>query len=458
MVVRLLCILLLLGLPPQAFADERLAAANESLLNQLEVITLASGKSQFSAYRQQLSDEQPLSPARIYSIAEAVSQFWHQQGIATGILPLTQNDPYAAVIASEPQVPDYLMLSNRVRYLLWLAQHQPWGMISPQGWLKPGDTHGAISEIRGRLQALGDYPQGETGSYFYDALLEEAVLRFQARHGLKQDGIIGPATLRWLNRDPKARAQLLAYNFIRRAEFLANLGDRYLLINIPAYEMLLVDDNRVSLRSKVIVGKPYRQTPIISGEIKNLVLNPSWRVPRRLLTNDLLPKVREDGSYITSRNFEVFDYQGDRVTKSDDEWADIAKGKFPYRLVQKPGVGNTLGRYKFFFPNEYSVYLHDTSDKELFARSDRALSSGCIRVEKVEQLANWMASHLVRDKQTWVRMQIEREKTQWFAFDSGLPIHLVYWTSWVDGNNIAQFREDIYKKNQNFSLDLQASK
>ncbi|TVP16187.1 murein L,D-transpeptidase [Shewanella sp. KCT] len=458
MALRRIFILLLLCWSCLGVADERLAAANQALLDQVEVIHLASASSEFERYREQLSAEGALSPARLYTIAQAAAQFWQRQGIATGDFPLAPDDPYTSVIASEPQVADYLMMSNRVRYLLWLARYESWLPLEPQGWLKPGDSHRVIPDIRVRLQALGDYPQGDTSGLYFDETLKAAMIKFQTRHGLKPDAIIGPATLSWLNRTPRERAQLLAVNFIRRAEYLADIGKRYLLINIPAYEMWLVDDNQVALRSKVIVGKPYRQTPIISGEIKNLVLNPSWRVPRRLLTHDLLPKVREDGSYISSRNFEVFDYQGERVIKSDDEWRDIAKGKFPYRLVQKPGVGNTLGRYKFFFPNEYSVYLHDTSDKALFQRSDRALSSGCIRIEKVEQLANWMASHLVRDKQTWVRMQIERDKTQWFAFDAGLPIHLVYWTSWLDDDNIAQFRDDIYKKNQNISLSLHAAK
>lgn len=458
MALRRIFILLLLCWSSLVVGDERLAAANQALLNQIEVIHLADASSEFDHYRQQLAAALPLPPEKLYPIAEAAAKFWQRQGIPTGNFSSELKDPFAAVIASEPQVPDYLMLSNRVRYLLWLAGHESWSPLAVEGWLRLGDSHRAIPEIRARLQALGDYPQGDTSEQYFDETLKEALIKFQTRHGLKPDAIIGPATLGWLNRTPRARAQLLAFNFIGRAKYLAGIGERYLLINIPAYEMWLVDDNRVALKSKVIVGKPYRPTPIISGEIKNLVLNPSWRVPRRLLTHDLLPKVREDGSYISSRNFEVFNYQGERVIKSDDEWRDIAKGKFPYRLVQKPGVGNTLGRYKFFFPNEYSVYLHDTSDKALFQRSDRALSSGCIRVEKVEQLANWMASNLVRDKQTWVRMQIERDKTQWFAFDAGLPIHLVYWTSWLDGDNVAQFRDDIYKKNQNISLSLQAAK
>ena len=125
----------------------------------------------------------------------------------------------------------------------------------------------------------------------------------------------------------------------------------------------------------------------------------------------------------------------------------MAKGPFPFRFVQRPGVNNTLGRYKFYFPNDHSVYLHDTVDPKLFQLSNRALSSGCIRVENVEGLANWMAANLVKDKQTWVDRHRDRKRTQWFALNSKLNVHLVYWTAWLDESNQAQFRNDIYQMN-----------
>lgn len=495
-----------------AVSETRMEAATSALLQQVQLISLIESNERFLRYQRILTANEPLSVDDFYQVKDSVAQFWQHNGI-TAIAPYLVNDddPYTAVLALEPNVEGFLPVNNRIRYLLWLAKVQPWTRIEPNGWLKPGDSHPDISAIVDRLRWLGDYDEqdidkgnvtqdhamqdmsegkesqntqtGKVGSEYrgllssaptstpstpvnhsesyqsndvYDDNLRRAILTFQERHGLNPDAIIGPATLRWLNVTPINRARLLAVNFVNRAKYMSKIGKRYLLINIPAYDLVLVDDNQTVLHSKVIVGKPYRPTPVIQGEISNLVINPSWRVPRRLLKYDLLPKVRQDGGYINQHNFEAFNYSEELVVKSDEEWRDLARGHFPYRLVQKPGVNNTLGRYKLYFPNQYSVYLHDTQDKALFARSDRALSSGCIRVEKVEQLANWIASNLVRDKQTWVDMQIERTKTQWFAFDDKLPVHLVYWTSWLDEHNIAQFRDDIYKKNQNIIAELQA--
>lgn len=166
MALRRIFILLLLCWSCLGVADERLAAANQALLDQVEVIHLASASSEFERYREQLSVERALSPARLYTIALAAAQFWQRQGIATGEFPSAPDDPYTSVIASEPQVADYLMLSNRVRYLLWLARHESWLPLEPQGWLKPGDSHRIIPEIRVRLQALGDYPQGDTSGLY----------------------------------------------------------------------------------------------------------------------------------------------------------------------------------------------------------------------------------------------------------------------------------------------------
>ncbi|MCE9678838.1 L,D-transpeptidase family protein [Shewanella sp. AS1] len=446
---------------PFVAADQRMDAAIASLRQQVNLIVLAEPHNDLIDYQARLASTAPITTNELQELSASISDFWQRHGIAIREPELlSDKDVFVAAAALEPDIEGYLGLSNRLRYLTWLASQQSWQTLTTDKWLKPGDSHADIPEITSRLIWLRDYRDGYSQPNdrvdYYDKHLRDAVLRFQTRHGLKADGIIGPATLRWLNFTPMERARMLAFNFVERAKYMADVGDRYLLINIPAYEMVLVDEDRVALQSRVIVGKPYRPTPIIKGEISSLVLNPSWNVPRKLVKLDLLPKVRKDGSYLSRLNFEVFNYAGERVTKTAEEWSDSAKGQFPYRLVQKPGERNTLGRYKFFFANEFSVYLHDTTEKGLFARSDRALSSGCIRVEKVEQLANWMASYLVSDKQTWVDMQIERTKTQWFAFNDKLPLHLVYWTSWLDEQNIAQFRDDIYNINQDFSGTLHA--
>ncbi|MCL1143315.1 L,D-transpeptidase family protein [Shewanella gaetbuli] len=384
---------------------------------------------------------------------EAIIQFWHGHGVN---LPYIGNDINENIqpqgssgqfFSLEPSADDFLYVTNHIRRLMWLDKQTQWNKIALNGLLRLGDGHRAIKQISQRLWLLGDLVEFDENEYTYGNDLAFAVKRFQQRHGLTADAVIGPKTVYWLNLTPKQRARMLAKNFIKKTIYLASLPERYLLVNIPSYEMFLVDDYQPVLHSRVIVGRAYRQTPIMTGEISNVVINPTWTVPKNLMRADILPKIRENGHYLTDGQFDVFDYSGSAVSKSAEEWQSLAGKPFPYRLVQKPGNINALGRYKFHFKNDSNIYLHDTPNKALFAESERALSSGCIRVEKVQDLARWFADNLIIDKRTWKRLQSDYHSTQWFAFHDTLPVHFVYWTAWVDSHHLAQFRGDIYQKN-----------
>jgi len=450
-----LALLFILNSTPVAAMDRSYAGFN-SLLYQLQLVNLVRpSKQSEDSYHILRSGTVQEKLDRAEGIQADLKYFWKTKNVPNNVNRLDDTDDlYQRATSLEPISSDYLPVSNRLRYLLWLSEHYPWKPLVIGGWLKEGDYHKSIPEISFRLNMLGDLDYYDRDNKHLNREVAISLIRFQRRHGLKQDAVIGPETLRWLNTSPKSRARMLANNFLKKSSYSASLDNRFLLINIPAFEMVLVDHDEVQLKSRVIVGKPYRQTPMLSSQISNVVLNPSWRVPKRLLRRDLLPKVREDGEYISRRNFDVFDAKGVIVEKSPEEWQELAQGRFPYRLVQRPGEENTLGRYKFYFANDYNVYLHDTVDKSLFEESNRALSSGCIRVENVESLANWMASNLVRDKQTWVDMQVERQKTQWFSLDDSLSVHLVYWTAWIDSEGDSQFRNDIYNRNSTGNLSL----
>lgn len=370
------------------------------------------------------------------------------------------NDRYAVVNEQNIQ-PDHLLpvilgqatvpmskqnrqFSSRVSYLNWLASQYNWDEIKLSGLLRIGDRSTEIYTIHSRLILLGDSETSIQLSDIYSADLALSVRHFQRRHGLDADGVIGPATLKWLNVNPQRRAKLLTVNMDKKMDYMANLGPRYLLVNIPAYELLLSDHGEIALRSRVIVGKPQKPTPILSSEIKSMVINPSWRVPRSILEDDLLPKVKLNGDFINQRNFNVFNYDNQKVERTADEWQQLAGGLFPYRLEQMPGTNNALGRYKFYFPNDFSVYLHDTTNPKLFSHTNRALSSGCIRIEKVDELADWVANSLVDNKSLWARLKITRSTTKWFPLNDVLPVHLVYWTAWMDASGLSQYRDDIY--------------
>ncbi|MGI2260840.1 L,D-transpeptidase family protein [Shewanella sp. GXUN23E] len=429
----------------QVSADD--SQALDNFERHLRLLSLADDSGRFLAYSQlfyQSSDEAKL--AHMDDIILDMSLFWQQHG-QPAQLSSEVTDRLARALAVEPKVKDYLWVTNRIRYLDWLVAQNDWPRLPGKVWLRPGDQHPDVALLARRLKQLGDLASGWQGSTLYDETLSLAVKRFQQRHGLEPDAVIGPRTLYWLNLPPQDRAQLLAKNFVERTSYSTRLGDRYLLVNIPAYELKLVDGGLPRLHSRVIVGSPYRQTPVMHSQISNLILNPNWNVPRKLVYRDIRPKVLADGHYLAERGFDIFDFEGHKLTFTPEQLQQEAATTFPYRLVQRPGEKNALGRYKFHFANNFSVYLHDTPDKALFNRADRALSSGCIRVERVDALANWFAANLVMDKQTWVaRVNAPGFETQWFALSDVLPIHLVYWTAWMQGPDKAQFRNDIYHK------------
>ncbi len=419
----------------------------DNLIQHLQLQYLAEPTAQrahYLAILQSGSDAEQLE--YIDNIQQSVAAFWHQKQV-----PLAYDtvDDSASVIAKnialEPAVEDYLGVVNYLRKLMWLTQTQEWPTIEPGGLLRPGDGHSSIKQISHRLWLLGDANEYHADEVLYLPALAQSVKRFQSRHGLTSDAVIGPKTLFWLNQTPQQRATLLAKSFVDKTTYLSQLPQPYLLINIPAFHMVLVENNQVVLASKVIVGKPYRQTPVMTGQISNIIINPTWTVPRQLLRQDILPQIQSNGHYFKDRHFDVFDFDGNRVDKTPQQWQQAAVGRFPYRVVQRPGGDNALGRYKFHFNNDQSIYLHDTPTKSLFSRADRDLSSGCVRIEKVQQLADWFANHLVIDKRTWNRLQTNYTQTQWFALSSTLPVHMVYWRAWVDDEHVAQYRDDIYQ-------------
>lgn len=354
-------------------------------------------------------------------------------------------DPAFVSKAEAPPVSESeRQFSNRASYLNWLAAQYEWDEIKISGVLRVGDRDPVIHDIHSRLILLGDSQESMQLSDIYTSKIATAVRNFQHRHGLTADGVIGSETLKWLNTSPQRKAELLSLNMTQKIDFMEKIGARYLLVNIPAYELLLSDHGEIALRSRVIVGKPKKPTPILTSEIKSMVINPTWRVPRSIVEDDLLPKVKRNGDFFNQRNFNVFNYQNEKVEKSAEEWQALANGQFPYRLEQMPGENNALGRYKFYFPNNFSVYLHDTTTPSLFNNANRALSSGCIRIEKVDELASWIANSMVDNKDLWSRLKFTRKTTKWFPLNDVLPVHLVYWTAWIDSSGLSQFRDDIY--------------
>jgi murein L,D-transpeptidase YcbB/YkuD len=221
------------------------------------------------------------------------------------------------------------------------------------------------------------------------------------------------------------------------------------VVNIARFTLDVVEDEQTVLTMRIIVGKPYRDTPVFSSNITYLVVNPFWNVPPRIAVEDKLPLIRQDASYLARNHIKVFQGWGAETREIDPttiNWSKVSSEKFPYRLLQTPGPFNALGQVKFILPNPFDVYLHDTPSRELFSRAIRTFSSGCIRIEKPLELA----VYVLRENQRWTQESItaiiERRREQAIKLPAPLPVHLLYWTAWVEADGIVHFREDIYQR------------
>jgi murein L,D-transpeptidase YcbB/YkuD len=302
-----------------------------------------------------------------------------------------------------------------------------------------------VLALRRRLVAEGDLTGEQAEGSVFDAALEEGVKRAQARFGLEPDGVAGRATLAALGVPAAARVDQIRVNLERARWVLYALQGRLVLVDVAGFELRYFDPDG-EWRTRVIVGRPYRRTPIFRSTIRYLVLNPTWTVPPTILAQDVLPAMRRDRSYLARKALRVLDSRGREVDPRNIDWARTSAKGFPYQLRQDPGPENALGRIKFMFPNPYAVYLHDTPSQALFGKSERAGSSGCIRVEHPIHLAEL----LLADPGKWSREAIERAiatgKTQTVNLREPVPVILMYWTIDVDPDGTVYFKRDLYQR------------
>lgn len=357
------------------------------------------------------------------------------------LLLLQQGGLMAAVTALRPQEPNYLVMRQQLNHLLDMARQEPWPEI-PDVRLHPGDSSDSLPVIkqvlvRGQLLAQAD------GDPVYNDVVVAAIKGFQRAHGLTDDGVIGRKTLMWLRVPPEQKAVILARTLLRQ-----DVGDqldsgRYVLVNLPEYQLRVLEGEHQLLSSRVIVGQLKRQTPILSSQIASVVLNPAWHVPTTILRQDIVPKLSHDPDYLLKERFDIYSYDGAKVDPASITLDDAITAGFPYRLRQQPGDHNALGRYKFYLPNDDSIYLHSTSKPSLFNHDLRAISSGCVRVEQSADLAELLLkdSKWSKDKLDAI---LQSKATKWVPLNTPVPVYTVYWRSWVDAQGLLQFRDDIY--------------
>lgn len=329
-----------------------------------------------------------------------------------------------------------------------LAGQGGWTPVPEGPKLQKGDRHERVVALRNRLMVthdLGADPPEDPE--LFDENLDQAVHHFQTRHGLDVDGVVGPATLAALNVTASERVQQIEVNMERWRWLPQHLGKRYILVNIANFELDVVEGDELVMDMRVIVGRTYRRTPVFSDRMTYLVLNPYWHVPHSIATQDMLPLIRKDPDYFSKQNIKVFQGWGRDAAQLDPatiDWSKVTARTFGYRFRQEPGPNNALGRVKFMFPNQFNVYLHDTPARELFKRAERGFSSGCIRIEKPLQLAEYVLQGDPRWTSQAIRAALDRRVEQTVRLPEPVPVHLLYWTAWATRDGTIHFRGDIY--------------
>jgi murein L,D-transpeptidase YcbB/YkuD len=325
-----------------------------------------------------------------------------------------------------------------------IEQGEP-SLYIQNGLKRKGDSLPNKPALIARLKALGlDVSSINTSNKRYGAALEVLILRFQTQHGLKSDGIIGQKTVDWLNYPLMARLRTVALNG-ERTRILPGDKESLIVVNIPDFRLSYWVEGQRKFRAKVIVGRQSRPTPLMNIRLYSMTVNPNWNVPRKLINEDILPKAKNDVSYLSRNHFKVLKngYYGEEVDPASIDWAVANENNFSYQIRQEAGDKNALGLYKFNTPNDQAIYLHDTPSKYLFDNDIRAFSSGCIRVEHADQFAGVLMETQEIDEPEELHQALESSEKMSIALKRSIPVHIVYQTAWYQSGQI-NYRKDIY--------------
>jgi L,D-transpeptidase YcbB len=327
-----------------------------------------------------------------------------------------------------------------------------WPMLPADAKLMPGASGADVALLRRRLVISDDLaPEQEQGDT-YDAAVVEAVKRFQLRHGLEANGSVGPQTLKALNVPVMARIKQLEASIERLLGMDFVFAERYVVVNIPAAFVEAVSHDKVERRYRVIVGKVDKPSPTLTAHITAVNLNPTWTVPLSITKNEIIRHMRRDPTYLSRMHMRVLGARDEEVSPQSIDWASDRSPNFTIR--QDSGNFNALGNVKIDMPNPYSVYMHDTTTRNLFADDYRFDSHGCTRVDNVRDLAAW----ILEDMPNWNRAAIDAGIAagglKVINLPHKIPVAWVYLTGWVTRDGTVNFRDDVYKHDD--SLDRSA--
>ncbi|GLQ18218.1 L,D-transpeptidase family protein [Maritalea porphyrae] len=354
--------------------------------------------------------------------------------------------PSEAIDTIEP------ILSYDTAYNLTLAIQKYEAIVAAGGWdklsrgtygIKNGDEQGHVRSLRRRLAATGDLDPNIRISDKFDDEVEAAVKLFQARHGLRTTGIIDQETLITLNVTAEEKLAQLRLNQARVEEAVSALSDRYIVVNIPAASIEAVENGTVQRRHTAIVGRIDRQTPILTSKVHEINFNPYWHVPKSIIRRDIIKFMNDDPNYLANFRIKIYGNDGEELDPASIDWNTDEAVQYLFR--QEPGAENSMGHVKINFHNPHAVYLHDTPQKSLFGQNRRFHSSGCVRVEEVDELVTWLLS----GNGDWDKLSVDATFASGERLDVRLkqpvPIITTYITAWANRQGVVSFREDIYQ-------------
>ncbi|EFO29496.1 peptidoglycan binding domain-containing protein [Roseibium sp. TrichSKD4] len=398
---------------------------------------LAAGLAAFGGGLSSASAESPLQALQQYN-----QRVEWQDDFQSTVQSLKALESSAPTLS--PETADYMGVAiDRYSRIVQLGG---WGGVTSGGRaLRIGSKDNRVVELRQRLMASGDLQQNAGMSSVFDSYVDAAVRRFQLRHGLLPDGVVGESTIVALNVPANVRLRQLETNLVRLRSMSGFLGDRYVMVNIPAAEIEAVEYGRVRSRHTAVVGKIDRQTPILNSKIYELNFNPYWTVPVSIIRKDLIPKMKQDPQYLAKNRIRIFDWKGNELAWQQIDWNTDEATKYQFR--QEPGEINSLGSVRINFHNKHQVYLHDTPSKTLFGSDYRFHSSGCVRVQNVREMVTWLLQSTTPD---WDRARVDQVIRTGAREDvrlkSSIPLYLTYITAWANADGVIHFRDDVYNR------------
>jgi murein L,D-transpeptidase YcbB/YkuD len=355
-----------------------------------------------------------------------------------GISPGQPGNP-DATIQGKKLHPQFYYLNNFLKQYSALRDKGGWPMIRRNGKTKPGTLQSEAAVLKKRLLITGELKDS------LDIQLETALKVFQKNHGLKETGRLDNDTRRELDIPVAERIKQIKINMDRWANLPAEPEKNYIFVNTAAFKLDVMKNNLSVLNMKVVVGKAYRKTPVFISDLTCLEFNPYWYIPPNITRKDILPKIKNNYSFIKNNSIKVL-YNNKRIDSDSINWARVNAENNPYKFIQSPGGINPMGVVAFIFPNKYNVYMHDTPFKNLFEVTNPTFSSGCIRLSKAIELAVYI---LKKDK-GWDKSKVDsvigNKKTTKIFIESPVKVYIQYFTAWVDGEGALQFVPDIYKR------------